>query len=192
MSEAGIESSPPIASAEAPAQPNDAELLALGTKCLEAAQRDDLEAVAADHALMTGKDNPNAHSPGLFVGEGEVPMSADSVYRSVDVRAIHDLAESGVVRGAYTATGGERAQTSGHTTFWNDGNPDKKASFKGKGPYIIEAPKAAAEAGWVTADKVTAIHTKNPAGEVVDMLGMARQAAAEQAKPAAETPATQP
>ncbi|HWB39134.1 MAG TPA: hypothetical protein VG604_02715 [Candidatus Saccharimonadales bacterium] len=197
--EAGFEGPPPPTpdmpaevapdSPEAPAHPTADQLLGLGTKCLEASQRDDLEAVAAAHAEKTGKDNPNSHRTGFFTGEGELPMSADSVYRSVDVRGIEDLAESGVVRGAYTATDGERAQTSGHTTYWNPGNPDKKHPFKKEGAFIIEAPKEAADAGWVTADKVTAIHTKNEAGEIVDLLGMAREAAAREAVPAAETAA---
>ena len=97
------------------------ELRELGHLCAVAMERDDLDAVAAEHEATTGLQNPNKHSEGLFVGEGDVPMSDSSVYRAVDARGVRDLAEAGVVRGAYTATEGSRANTSGHSTFWNNG-----------------------------------------------------------------------
>src|SRR4051812_22720062 len=86
---------------------SDEQLYALGDLCLQAAVELDLESVTAAHIAMTGRDNPNEIAREFFVpGQAGPVMSADHAYRSVDVRAIEDLAESGIVRGAFTATNG--------------------------------------------------------------------------------------
>ena len=89
-----------------------------------------------------------------------VQESSDSVYRQMDANGVNDLAESGIVRGAYTA--GKRSKTSGHTTYWNNGESGQ-ASTIGQG-FTIEAPRADAEAGWVTADKITGVYTRDRDG----------------------------
>src|SRR5690349_18503043 len=101
------------------------ELRQLGHLVRVAMERDDLDEIVRQHEVETGVTNPNQHGKGLFIGQGDVPMDDASVYRSVDARAVHDLAESGVVRGAYTATEGTRANTSSHATFWNNGETGK-------------------------------------------------------------------
>lgn len=143
------------------------ELRHLGHLCRLAAERDDLDQVAQAHVEMTGVGNPNQHGKGFFVGEGDVPMSSDNVYRQVHAAAIEDLAEAGVVRGQYTATNGERAQTSSHATYWHNGEDGRKVSLGGR--YIVEASKSAAEQGWVKASDVKGIYTRDADGELRDI-----------------------
>lgn len=143
------------------------ELRTLGHLCLVAMRRDDLDTVAEQHTEMTGVANPNKHGKGLFVGEGDVPMSSDNVYRQVHREAIEDMAEAGVVRGLYTATNGERAQTESHATYWNDGADERKMSLGGR--YVIEASKDAAEQGWVKASDVKGIYARDADGELHDI-----------------------
>ncbi len=143
------------------------ELRSLGHLCLIAMQRDDLDKAADEHTEMTGIASPNKHGKGLFIGEGDVPMSSDNVYRQVHRQAIEDMAEAGVVRGLYTATNGERAQTETHATYWNDGVDDRKMSLGGR--YVIEASKAAAEQGWVKASDVKGVYARDADGELHDI-----------------------
>lgn len=143
----------------------DEELMALGAACVEAAQRLDLEDVAAVHAqLLT---NPNSAGKGLLVGTGEVPMTSDKVYRQVSVEAVRDLAEAGIVRNGATAQGAEHPRW-GHRVFWNNGEDNKAISTGGR--FILEAPKEASEGGWVKADQVTGIHTRTADGSVKNIL----------------------
>ena len=143
------------------------ELQQLGHLCRIAMERDDLDQVALEHVEMTGVENPNQHGKGFFVGEGDVPMTSDNVYRQVHQAAIEDLAETGVVRGLYTATNGERAQTSSHATYWNNGKDGHKMTLGGR--FIIEAPKSAAEQGWVKASDVKGIYSRDEEGELHDI-----------------------
>lgn len=135
------------------------ELARLGHLARLAIERDDLDAVVDAHIELTGKQNPNQHGKGFFVGEGDVPMSADNVYRQVHASAIEDLAETGVVRGQYTATNGEHAQTSSHATYWHDGKEGTNVSLGGR--FVIEASKEAAETGWVKASDVRGIYARS-------------------------------
>jgi len=139
---------------------------------LQATRDKDLAACAEEQTAHTGVENPNSHSKGLFIGDPAdgVPMHENSAYRTVDVRAIVDLIDSGVVRGAYTATGGERSQTESHTTHWSDGEEGRRHRFKSDGAFTIEAPKKALDAGWVTADKVTGIYTRDQDRRLVNLL----------------------
>lgn len=139
---------------------------------LRAARDKNLVACAEEQTVRTGVENPNSHSKGLFIGDPEdgVPMHENSAYRTVDVRAIVDLIDSGVVRGAYTATGGERSQTESHTTHWSDGEEGRHHRFKSDGAFTIEAPKEVLDAGWVTVDKVTGIYTRGQDGRLVNLL----------------------
>lgn len=146
---------------------HDKELAHLGALVMEAAMRDDLGAAVEKHVQNTGVENPNVHGKGLFIGKGEVPMSNENVYRSVTEPAVEDLGASGVVRGARTA-GMTQVNTSGHTTYWNNGETGKNTPL-GQG-MIIEAPRAEAETGWVTADKVTGIYAKDADGRVKNIL----------------------
>lgn len=146
---------------------HDKELAHLGALVVEASLRDSLQSVAAEHAEMTGVENPNIHGKGLFIGKGEVPMSDESVYRSVQEPAVEDLAASGVVRGARTAGAGQ-INTSGHATYWNNGEAGKSTPL-GQG-VIIEAPRSDAESGWVTADKVQGVYARDIDGHVKNIL----------------------
>ena len=139
---------------------------------LQATRGKDLVVRAEEQAARTGVENPNSHSKGLFIGDPEdgVPMHENSAYRTVDIRAIVDLIDTGVVRGAYTATGGERSQTESHTAHWSDGEEGRHHRFKSDGAFTIEAPKEALDAGWVTADKVTGIYTRGKDGRLVNLL----------------------
>lgn len=148
---------------------NTEELRQLGHLCAQVMERDDLEEAAQHHIESTGVSNPNKHGKGLFVGEGDVPMLDENVYRSVDIRAIDDLIESGVVRGAYTATEGKRASTKGHSTYWNNGEAGKKMTLGSSGHFVIEASRDAAENGWVKASDVRGIHTRDTSGELHDI-----------------------
>ncbi len=145
------------------------DLQQLGHLCRIAMERDDLDQVALEHEQMTGKSNPNKLADGLFIGQGDVPMSADNVYRSADVRAIQDLAEAGAVRGAYTATEGTRANTSGHSTYWNKGKDGRNMKMNTDAHFIIEASRDAAEKGWVKASDVKGIYAKDSTGELHDI-----------------------
>lgn len=122
----------------------------------------------------TGVKNPNRHSQGFFIDADDpidgVPMHEQNAYRAVDVRAIVDLIDSGVVRGAYTATGGERAQTKSHATYWSDGEEGRHHRFKSDAAFTIEAPKEALDAGWVTADQVIGVYTRGKDGRLVNLL----------------------
>lgn len=125
--------------------------------------------MAEGHVVVTGKQNPNAAGNGLFIGPGEVPMSGDSDYRNVDGRGIADLIDSGIVRGAFTATDGQRSSTEGHTVYWYKGEEGRKMNFSSPGHFIIEAPKTAVNAGWVKASDVRAIHVKDSDGRLLDL-----------------------
>lgn len=139
---------------------------------LRAARKKGGAICAQEQAAKTGVENPNRHSKGLFIGDPAdgVPMHENSAYRAVDIRAIVDLIDSGVVRGAYTATGGERSQTESHATHWSDGEEGRHHRFKSDGAFTIEAPKEALDAGWVTADQVTGIYTRGHDGRLVNLL----------------------
>lgn len=141
----------------------------VATAFREAAVRSDLDEVIDAHVSATGKLNPNAAGEGFFVGLGELPMSGESDYRNVDERAIADLIDTGVVRGAFTATEGKRSNTEGHTVYWFRGEEGRKMCFTSPGHFIIEAPKAVVEAGWVKASDVRAIHAKDADGHLVDL-----------------------
>jgi hypothetical protein len=148
---------------------NNSELAHLGALVVEAALRKDLTDVAQQHVEQTGKQHTNTHTRGLFVGRGEIPMSGDNIYRSVNEKGVVDLAQSGVVRGQYTATEGLRSNTNGHhATFWSDGNPNTQHGI-GQG-FVIEASKADADAGWVTADKIQALYGRDSDGQVKNIL----------------------
>lgn len=145
----------------------DKELAHLGALVIEAALRQDLEQVAAEHVERTGVENPNSHADNrLRVGQGAVAESSDGVYRQIDQNGILDLAESGIVRGAYTA--GKRSKTSGHTTYWTNGETGKSSSL-GQG-FVLKSGRSDAEAGWVTADKVTGIYTRDADGQVKNLI----------------------
>lgn len=139
---------------------------------LQATRCKNLAACAEEQMTRTGVENPNSHSKGLFIGDPEdgVPMHENSAYRTVDIRAIVDLIDTGVVRGAYTATGGERSQTESHTAHWSDGEEGRHHRFKSDGAFTIEAPKEVLDAGWVTADKVTGVYTRGRDGRLVNLL----------------------
>jgi hypothetical protein len=77
------------------------------------------------------------------------------------------LGDSGIVRGAKTAGAG-KGITSGHTTYWNQGETGKGSTL-GQG-FVIEAPLDAAKEGWVTADQVTGIYTRDSDGSVKNIL----------------------
>lgn len=145
------------------------ELRHLGHLTRIAMGRDDLDEMARQHVEMTGASNPNQHGKGLFIGKGDVPMSDENVYRSVDKRAIHDLAESGIVRGAFTATAGERASTSGHATYWNNGENGRAMKLGSDAHFIIEASREAAEKGWVKASDIRGVHARDANGELHDI-----------------------
>lgn len=146
---------------------HDKEIAHLGALVMDAAMRPDLGTVAADHVERTGVSSPNSYAPNqLRIGEQVVPESSENVYRQVTQAGVEDLADSGVVRGAYSA--GKRAKTSSHTTYWNTGE-DGKGSTLGQG-FVIEAPKEAAENGWVTADQVTGVYAKDSDGQVKNII----------------------
>lgn len=144
-------------------------LVQLGHVCRLAMERDDLDEVARQHEEITGTTNPNKLANGLFIGEGQVPMSNDNVYRSVDRRAIDDFVVRGLVAGAKTATNGERGNTSGHATFWNKGIEGKNMKLNTDAHFIIEASRDAAEKGWVKATDVRGIYAKDSSGELQDI-----------------------
>ena len=149
------------------------ELDDIGGDLIRTIRREDLLNSVTEHKERTGVDNPNSHSRGLFFGEGPtdgVAMSEQNAYRSVDVRAIVDLIDSGVVRGAYTASGGEHAQTEGHTTHWSDGVEGIRHSFKAEGAFVIEASRDALDQGWVTADKLVGVWTRDQSGNTRNLL----------------------
>lgn len=147
----------------------EADRRQLGNLVRIAMERDDLDAAVATQVETTGVTNPNVLHQGLFIGEGELPMSEDKVYRSVDRRAIEDLAESGVVRGAFTATEGQRANTTGHSTHWNKGSEQHKLRFNTDAHVIIEANRKAAEQGWVKATDIHGVHARGADGQPVDI-----------------------
>lgn len=127
----------------------------------------DLVAVAQAHVSRTGVEYPNSYAPNkLRIGAQVVPERSDSVYRQVTERAVDDLAQSGVVRGAKTALG--EGKTSGDTVYWNRGE-DGKGSTLGQG-FVIEAPVDAAANGWVTADQVRGIYARDDDGIVKNVL----------------------
>lgn len=140
----------------------------LAALVIEASMRgDDLVAVAQSHVDRTGVAYPNSYAPNkLRVGEQVVPENDNSVYRQVTERAIDDLIESGVVRGAKTALG--EGKTSGDTVYWNRGE-DGKGSTLGQG-FVIEAPVDAAAGGWVTAEQVQGIYARDDDGKVKNIL----------------------
>ncbi len=145
----------------------DKELAHLGALVVEASLRGDLEQVASEHVSQTSVENPNSFAPNtLRIGEQVVPESSDNVYRQVTEKGVEDLVLSGIVRGAKTA--GKPAKTSGHTTYWNAGETGKGSTL-GQG-FVIEAPRSAAEAGWVTANKVQGVYTKDSDGVVKNII----------------------
>jgi hypothetical protein len=146
---------------------HDKDLAHLGALVVEAAMRPDLEQVVTSHVAETGVENPNSFAPNkLRIGEQVIPESTDNVYRQINEAGVMDLAESGVVRGAKTA--GAEAKTTGHTTYWNQGETGKGSTL-GQG-LVIEAPIQAASEGWVTADKVTGVYAKDSDGQVKNIL----------------------
>lgn len=147
---------------------HDKEIAHLGALVTEAALRDDLEeVVASEHVERPGVQNPNDFAPNrLRIGEQLIPESSENIYRMVTEDGVEDLAETGIVRGAFTA--GKRAKTTGHTAYWNKGE-DGKGSTLGQG-FVIEAPQVAAEQGWITADKVTGVYTRDSDGHVKNII----------------------
>jgi len=146
---------------------HDVRLAHLAALVVEASMRSDLAEVAKAHVASTGVENPNTYAPNRFrIGEQVVPENSDSVYRQIQEPGIDDLAESGVVRGAKTA--GKPAKTEGHTVYWNNGETGKGSTL-GQG-FVIEAPLKAAERGWVRADEVTGIYTRDSDGRVKNIL----------------------
>lgn len=146
---------------------HDVQLAHLAARVVEAAMRGDLVEVAKAHIERTGVDNPNSYGKNDFrIGEPVVQERGDAVYRSVNERAIEDLGDSGIVRGAMSA--GKKANTSGHTTYWHRGEDDKGRTL-GQG-FVIEAPLEAAQNGWVTADEVTGIYARDNDGSVKNIL----------------------
>ncbi len=148
------------------------ELLIIGGEVLLAMQRTDLQDVSKEHIEKTGKTNPNSVSPGMFIGKPDISITTedDKAYRSIDRRAIKDLAETGVVRGAYTATEGERANTKSNTTYWSAGSAGKEHGFASPGHLIVETPLDNPQSGWVTADKQSAIYARDHEGDVHNIL----------------------
>ncbi len=130
------------------------ELRVIGDEVINASQLIDFKRVVDQHVAATGVENPNSVRPGLFVGKPEVgvPLSGDNAYRSIDRRALEDLAATGVVRGSFTATDGERANTKSHTAYWSLGKEGSTHGFATPGHAILEVPREHAESGWVTAD----------------------------------------
>jgi hypothetical protein len=146
---------------------HDKELAHLGALVMEVAMGDDLQTVAAEHVVETGVENPNSFAPNMLrVGEQVVPESSDKVYRMLTEAGVADLANSGIVRSAKTA--GQRSKTSGHTAYWNQGETGKSSSL-GQG-MVVEAPIEAAAEGWVTADKVTGVYSRDSDGQVKNIL----------------------
>ena len=146
---------------------HDKEIAHLGALVTEAAMRQDLGVAAQLHAETTGVVSPNSFAPNILrVGEQVVPESDGNVYRQVDANGVEDLAESGVVRGAYTA--GKRAKTSGHTTYWNAGETGKGSTL-GQG-FVVEAGASDAAAGWVRADQVKGVYAKDSDGLVKNII----------------------
>ncbi len=107
---------------------HNVRLAHLAALVVEASMRGDLVAVAQTHVNRTGVAFPNSYAPNrLRVGEQVVVENGNSVYRQVTERAIDDLAESGVVRGAKTALG--EGKTSGDTVYWNQGEDGKGSTL---------------------------------------------------------------
>ena len=147
---------------------HDQELAHIGALVLEAALRDDLVAVAEQHASATGNEAPNTYaSPGLQIGAAEIPMKDNSVYRQVHEAAVEDLANSGVVRNPYTAGVKEQSRWKDRV-FWNGGEDGKSTQLGNR--MVIEADKQAASEGWVTADKVSAVYARDSDGQVKNIL----------------------
>jgi len=146
---------------------HDIRLAHLAALVVEASMRDDLVEVAKAHVARTRVENPNSYAPNrMRIGEQVVPENDESVYRQIREEGIDDLAESGIVRGAKSA--GKRANTEGHTVYWNSGETGKGSTL-GQG-FVIEAPISAAQSGWVGADKVTGIYTRDSDGNVKNIL----------------------
>lgn len=146
---------------------HDRELAHLGALIMEASRRSDLIVVEADHVEQTGVKNPNSYAPNqLRIGEQAVPESDHNVYRQVTESGVQDLAESGIVRGAYTA--GKKAKTSSHTTYWNRGETGKGSTL-GQG-FVLEAPLSVAEKGWVTANQVKGVYARDSDGQVKNLI----------------------
>ncbi len=146
---------------------NDIEMAHLGGLTVQAGFREDLGAVSDQHVVSTGVENPNSIGSGFFVAGGEISMSDESVYRQVGMDAVEDLAMSGIVRNRHTAQG-EQSHRWGDKVFWHAGDSDKMMHTGGRA--VIEADKAAAEAGWITADKVTGIYVKDSDGVIKNIL----------------------
>lgn len=146
---------------------HDKELAHLGALLVEASMRQDLAAVAEQHAAGTGVENPNTVGAEGFFVAGEVPMLSENVYRQVHVAAVEDLASSGVVRNGATAAGKQHARW-GDRVFWNPGDENKKINTGGRA--IIEADKAAAQSGWVTADNVKGVYARDSDGAIKNII----------------------
>lgn len=144
----------------------DPELARLGAQLVDASMRGDLGDVVAQHVDATGVQNPNAVGRSGFFVAGEVPMSNDNVYRQVGAEAIKDLATSGVVRNGVTAGSVQRRW--GNRVFWHPGESGKKIATGGR--MVIAADRAAAETGWVPADKVTGVYARDIDGSVKNIL----------------------
>lgn len=127
----------------------------------------DLGGVAEQHVARTGVENPNSVGAGFFVAGGEVPMSDNSVYRQVGTEAVEDLANSGVVRNGATAQG-ESHPRWGDRVFWHSGDSSKMMTAGGRA--VIEADKAAADAGWVTAKDVKGVYARDSDGTVKNLI----------------------
>ena len=116
--------------------------------------------------------NPNSIGKLLSLSK-DIPTSPDKVYRSVkDKAAIDDLIKSGVVRNKQSA-GLVTTNRWGDTVFWSKGEKDKYHIVSQNG-YVIEAPLSVATERTVKREDITAIYTKNEAGEVSDILQQER------------------
>lgn len=147
---------------------HDVELAHMGALVTEAAMRQDLAEVTADHQSRTGVSNPNDYAPNqLRIGAQVVPESDANVYRQVNESGVMDLGQSGIVRGAKTA-GASSVKTNGHTTYWNRGETGKGSTL-GQG-FVIEAPLDTVAEGWVTADKVTGVYARDADGQVKNIV----------------------
>ncbi len=147
---------------------NNVELAHLGALMVEAGRRSDLGAIGEQHVAATGLENPNSVGETAFaVGNPDVPMTNDNVYRQAGVEALEDLAASGIVRNGATAQGTQHRRW-GHRVFWHPGEEGKALATGGR--TVIEADKQTAGSGWVTADKVRGAYVQDSDGRVKNII----------------------
>jgi len=161
------------------------ELTEIGGLVIAAANRPDLEKVVEEHIELTSQVHTNMHRPDPFhlqPRENAIAQEVGKSYRSVDARGIYDLVDSGVVRGARTATGGQRSSTTGHSTYWSDATEGRHHNLASSTHLLIETPTKNLDK-WVTAKDVSAIYGKDNEGNVHNILQLARDKAKESLTP---------